>query len=93
MSTGNGEKQQEPAPDRIEVQATMDLKAGTATFTEKKVNGVIMLDPKTIVIPIQTLMIMGAQALLAMNGISTGGAVRVTKEGATEQQDKRIITS
>lgn len=93
MDKDNGATQQEKqAPDKIEVQATMDLRSGTATFIEKKVNGVIMLDPKTIVVPIQTVMIMGAQALLAMNGISTS-AVKVTKEGAAEQAERRIITS
>lgn len=92
MAQDNGKKQEEPAPDKIEVQATMDLRSGTATFIEKKINGVIMLEPKTIVVPIQTVMIMGAQALLAMNGISTG-PVKVTKEGAAEQPASKIITS
>lgn len=69
-----------PAPMKIEVEAAIDLPNGIVSFTEKKVDGLIMLQPKVIKVPIQTIMIMGAQILLAMNGISTG-AVKVTKDG------------
>lgn len=91
MDKNNGTKE-EAKPPRIEVEARMDLPNGLAYFTEKKVDGVIMIEPKVIVIPIQTIIIMGAQAVLAMNGISSG-AVRVTKDGAVEQPASKIITS
>jgi hypothetical protein len=91
MDKNNGTKE-EPKPPRILVEAKMDLPNGIAYFTEKQVDGVVMIDPKVIAIPIQTIIIMGAQAILAMNGISSG-AVKVTKDGAVEQPVSKIITS
>lgn len=74
----NGDQQ---APRHIEVEAKIDLPNGVATFSEKKVNGIIMIDAHEVSVPIQTIIIMAAQAVLAMNGIPTG-PTRVTKEGA-----------
>lgn len=73
----NGNQQ---APRHVEVEAKIDLPNGTASFSEKKVNGIIMIDPHEVTVPIQTIVIMAAQAILAMNGIASG-PTRVTKEG------------
>lgn len=80
----NGEQQ---APRQVEVNAKIDLPNGVATFTEHKVNGIIMIDPHEIVVPIQTIIIMAAQAVLAMNGIPSG-ATKVTKDGTARPASK-----
>lgn len=79
MAKDNG--RMTPAPQKIEVEAGIDLQAGIVTFTERRVDGIIMLEPKVIKVPLQTIMIMGAQILLAMNGIGTG-PVKVSNDGA-----------
>lgn len=92
MTQDNNERPEEKAAPKIEVVASMDLPNGVAMFTEKKVDGIVMLEPKVIIVPIQSIIVMACQAILAMNGIASG-AVRVTKEGATQVPEKKIITS
>lgn len=60
--------------------AELDMKLGLATFTENNVNGVVMVDPKVIKVPIQSIIIMAAQAICAANGLSVGSA-KVTRDG------------
>lgn len=70
-------------PDHIRVRAELHMKEGLAIFTEESVNGLVMVEPKVIKVPIQSIMIMGAQALLAMNGVAVG-AVAVARDGSTK---------
>lgn len=73
-------------PDRINVKAELDMKLGLATFTEDNVNGVVMLDPKVIKVPIQSIIIMAAQAICAANGLSVSSA-KVTRDGVTATRE------
>lgn len=87
MEKDNGDK---PAPPpRIKVDARMDLQQGLATFTEVSVNGIVSLKPLQIAVPIQTIIIMAAQAVLAMNGIASG-PVQVSKEGTAKPGSKLV---
>ena len=76
-------------PKDITVTAKMDIQAQTATFIETKVGGLVMLQPKEITVPLQTILIMAAQATLAMMGVQPGQASQV-KGPAGPQGPRRV---
>lgn len=68
-------------PQNVQVTAQMDLAKQLCTFSETSVNGIIMLHPKSIAVPLQSILVIAAQATLAMMGIQAGQASTVKGPG------------
>ena len=73
MDQRNGQGSQE-APKKINVEVKLDFQQQIATFIEKDVNGLVMIDPKQITVPLQTILVIAAQVILAQMGVKPGDA-------------------
>lgn len=81
-SKGQGDPGQKGLDVKVDIQA--DMKSGIVYFRETHVNGLLMIDPKTIAVPAQSIIVVACQMILAGMGVRPGQATTVKSDGTAK---------